>query len=77
MCRISGLSCWISRGETSSSGFTSTLSMTASKIFSRTPKRWPARTATTWPFLYLVDLSPSLMVAVLRRCRSWSATTGE
>ena len=35
--RISGLSCSISRGESSDSCFTSTLSMTASKTFSRWP----------------------------------------
>ena len=35
--RISGLSCSISRGESSRRRFTSTLSMTASKIFSRCP----------------------------------------
>ena len=29
------------------------------------------------PLRYFVDLSPSLIVAVLRRCLSWSATTGE
>ena len=37
--RISGLSCSISFGESSPSRFTSTLSITASKIFFRGPKR--------------------------------------
>src|SRR3954454_4301568 len=77
MWRISGLSCWISRGETSRSGFTSTLSITASNTFSRIPYRCPTSTITTWPLRYLLDLSPSRMVAVLRPWRSWSATTAE
>src|SRR4029450_455161 len=75
--RISGLSCSISRGESSPSVFTSTLSMTASKIFSRALNRTPTSTCTTMPFLYFPDLSPSRIVAVFRCVRSCSATIGE
>src|SRR4029079_7381320 len=75
--RISGLSCSISRGESSESGLTSTLSITASNTFSRWPSRAPTRTVTIMPLRYLADLSPRRIVAVLRPVRSWSATTGE
>src|SRR5205823_4531866 len=75
--RISGLSCSISRGDSSPSVFTSTLSMTASKTNSRALKRLPHSTFTTMPFLYFPDLSPRRMVADLRPVRSWSATMGE
>ena len=63
--------------ESSPRAFTSTLSITASKTFSRGPKRVPTSTWTTIPFLYFVDLLPRRIVAVLRRLRSWSATIGE
>ena len=75
--RISGLSCSISFGESSPSGFTSTLSMTASKIFFRGEKRGPASTATIIPFRYFADLSPSRIVADFRPLRSWLSTIGE
>ena len=75
--RISGLSCSISRGDSSPRVFTSTLSITASKMCSRGLKRTPHSTRTTMPFLYLPDLSPSRIVADFRPVRSWSATSGE
>jgi hypothetical protein len=71
------LSCSISFCDRSPSRFTSTLSITASKIFFRGEKRGPASTATIIPFRYFVDLSPSLIVADLRPLRSWFSTIGE
>ena len=51
--RISGLSCSISRGERSPSRFTSTLSMTASKIFSRWPVALPDEDGDDHPLAVL------------------------
>ena len=72
-----GLSCSISRGESSARRFTSTLSMTASKTCWRGPYRAPTSTATIIPFWYLRDLSPRRIVAVLRCERSCASTIGE
>ena len=74
--RSSGLSCCSSRGETSPRRLTSTLSTTASKTCVRGPKRWPQSTFRQRPLRYLALLSPSRIVTVLRRLRSWSATRG-
>jgi hypothetical protein len=75
--RISGLSCSISRGDSSDSIFTSTLSITAANTRSRGLKRMPASTWTIIPLRYFADLSPSRIVAVFRPLRSCSATIGE
>jgi hypothetical protein len=67
----------MSRGERSLIRFTSTSSMTAEKIFWRGPWRYPTVTQIICPRVYLVDLSPSRIVAVLRPRLSWSMKTGE
>jgi hypothetical protein len=67
----------MSRGDRSWTFFTSTSSITAEKIFSRVLWRKPIVTQTTWPRLYLRDLSPSRIVAVLRPRLSWSANRVE
>jgi hypothetical protein len=51
--------------------------MTASKIRSRGECWKPTVTITTSPRRYFLPLSPSLIVAVLRPRRSWSAKIGE
>jgi hypothetical protein len=51
--------------------------MTAEKIFWRGPWRYPTVTQIICPRVYLVDLSPSRIVAVLRPRLSWSMKTGE
>ena len=63
--------------ESSPSRLTSTLSMTASKIFFRGENRGPARTETIIPFRYFADLSPSRIVADFRPLLSWFSTIGE
>jgi len=68
--RNSGLSCSMSRGDSSRAFFISTLSITAVKIFSRGLCWWPIVTQSSWPRSYLRDLSPSRIVAVLRPRRS-------
>ena len=75
--RISGLSCSISFGESSLIAFTSTLSITASKMCCRGPNRAPASTETIIPFWYFRDLSPRRIVAVFRYALSWASTMGE
>ena len=59
------------------SGFTSTSSITAAKIFSRGLWRKPIVTQTSWPRSYLPLLSPTRIVAVLRPRFSWSPKTAE
>ena len=63
--------------ESSPIVFTSTLSITASKTCWRALYRAPQRTDTIIPFWYLRDLSPSLIVAVLRCDLSCASTIGE
>jgi hypothetical protein len=75
--RNSGLSCSMSRGESSRTRLTSTSSITALKIFSRGLCWWPTVTQTIWPRSYFRDLSPSRIVAVLRPRFSWSMNAAE
>jgi hypothetical protein len=56
---------------------TSTSSITAVKIFSRGLCWCPTVTQTSCPLSYLLDLSPSRIVAVLRPRLSWSTNAGE
>jgi hypothetical protein len=56
---------------------TSTSSITAEKIFSRGLLVKPIVTQTIVPRLYLRDLSPSRIVAVLRPRLSWSTNSAE
>src|SRR5947209_4576211 len=62
----------MSRGESSPTRFTSTASMTASKIFSRGECWKPTVTRTTWPFLYLLlsvpGIGPRLLAPLALRC---------
>ena len=67
----------MSRGESSETLFTSTSSITAAKIFWRGLWRKPTVIQTTWPRSYLLLLSPSRIVAVLRPRLSWSTKTAE
>ncbi len=67
----------MSRGESSLTRLTSTLSITAWKSFSRGEYWRPTVTSTTWFLRYLWRLSPSRIVAVLRPRFIWSANTVE
>ena len=67
----------MSRGESSLTFFTSTPSITASKMRSRGECWKPTVTSTTSPLRYLACLSPSRIVAVLRPRLSWSTKIGE
>src|SRR2546423_14148538 len=67
----------MSRGDSSRTRLTSTASITASKIFSRGECWKPTVISTTSPLRYLLLLSPSRIVAVLRPRLSWSTKTGE
>ena len=67
----------VAPGEISETRFTSTSSITAEKIFWRGLWRKPTVIQTTWPRSYLLLLSPSLIVAVLRPRLSWSTKTAE
>jgi hypothetical protein len=67
----------MSRGDSSDTRLTSTVSITASKMRSRGACWKPTVTNTTVPFAYLRLLSPSRIVAVLRPFLSWSTKTGE
>src|ERR671916_2061584 len=75
--RNSGLSCSMSRRESSLSRLTSTWSMTAWKRRSRGEYCCPTVTSTTWFLRYLWLLSPKRIVAVLRPRFIWSANTVE
>ena len=67
----------MSRRDSSLTFFTSTLSITASKMRSRGECWKPTVIITTSPLRYFLPLLPSRIVAVLRPRLSWSMKTGE